>query len=276
MSLVQGTARRVSGLLGRESRLVAGLRPAYESLLELLSGGRGIPWEINGETFRVSARLRHRLGQHYDAPVARFLRERVRPGALCLDVGANVGVYVLQFARWAGPAGRVVAFEPNPPARAALKRHVALNRLAGRVEVVAAAVGAGEGEATLYAADEDGMSRLGEPNELIADRVREIKVPVVTLDGFCELKGLKPDWLFMDIEGFELAALAGARRLLSNGSGRPQVVVEMHPDAWGSAGTTREGGEALLAELNLRAVPLTGQRDALGEHGIVFLERLEG
>jgi hypothetical protein len=106
--------------------------------------------------------------------------------------------------------------------------------------------------------------------------VREIKVPVVTLDGFCEARGLEPDWLFMDIEGFELAALAGARGLLSKGGGGPEVVVEMHPDVWASAGTTREGGEALLAELGLRAVPLMGQRDALGEHGIVHLERAEG
>jgi FkbM family methyltransferase len=275
MRLVQGAARKVSGLLGRESRLVNNLRPAYESLLGALSGGRGIPWEINGETYRVDPRFRHRLGQHYDAPVARYLRGRVRPGALCLDVGANVGIYVLQFARWAGPGGRVVAFEPNPSARAVLARHVALNGLEGRVRVVPAAVGASGGEGVLFAADADGMSRLGEPNELIADRVRELTVPVVTLDGFCEAEGLEPDWLFMDIEGFELAALAGARRLIERRGARLGVVVELHPNAWAVAGTAREDAEALLAELGLRAVPLTGQRDALAEHGIVHLARAE-
>lgn len=272
MSVLQATARRVSGLLGRESRLVSGLRPAYESLLEMLSGGRGTEWEINGEVYRVDPRQRRRLGQHYDAPVARFIRERIRPGAVCVDVGANVGVYVLQFARWAGPAGRVVAFEPNPAARAVLNRHVALNGLASRVEVVPAAVGAARGEATLYAAGEDGMSRLGEPNELIAGRVSEISVPVVTLDEFCEERALEPDWLFIDIEGFEFAALAGARRLLRRGN-NTHVVVEIHPDVWPSAGTTRAGAEQLLAEHGLRPVPLTGQTDPLGEHGIVHLKK---
>lgn len=276
MSVVQGAARRVSGFLGRESRLVTGLRPAYECLLGLLSGGRGTPWEINGETYRVDPRQRRRLGQNYDAPVARFIRERIRPGAVCVDVGANVGVYVLQFARWAGPEGRVVAFEPNPAARAVLERHVGLNGLAGRVEVVPAAVGRARGEATLYAAGVEGMSRLGEPNELLAGRAREITVPVVTLDEFCDEKSLEPDWLFIDIEGFEMAALSGARRLLRGRGAALRVVVEMHPSVWPSAGTTPEAARQLLGELGLRPVPLTGQSDPLGEHGIVYLEREEG
>jgi FkbM family methyltransferase len=276
MSLIQGTARKVSGLLGRESWLVKRLRPTYESLLEAGTRRRGIPWKINGETYRVDPRLRHRLGQNYDAPVAAFIRERIRPGALCVDVGANVGVYVLQFARWAGPRGRVVAFEPNPGALSALRRHVEMNDLGGRVELVAAAVGARSGSATMYASDFDGMSRLGAPNVLIADRVREITVPVVTLDEFCEERALAPDWLFIDIEGFEIAALEGARRLLQRRGSDLHIVVEMHPGVvWESAGTTREGAEALLEELSLRAVPLTGQSDPLGDHGLVYLERAE-
>jgi FkbM family methyltransferase len=273
MNVVQTAARRVSGLLGRDSRLVARLRPAYESALELLSGGRGTPWEINGEVYRVDPRQRHRLGQNYDAPVAAFIRERLRPGAVCFDVGANVGVYVLQFARWAGPEGRVVAFEPNPSARAVLARHVELNGLAGRVEVVPAAVGSARGAATLYAAGADGMSRLGAPNELIAARVKEITVPVVTLDEFCAERDAEPDWLFIDIEGFEIAALSGARRLLGGRGAALHVVVEMHPNVWDTAGTTRGDAVKLLAELGLRPVALTGQRDPLAEHGLVYLEK---
>jgi FkbM family methyltransferase len=264
-------AGRVAGAAGRESWLVRRLRPAYESLLDW--AGRGIAWEINGVTFRVDPRQRHRLGHDYDAPVAAFIRARLRPGALCFDVGANVGVYVLQFAHWAGPAGRVVAFEPNPAARAVLARHVELNGLGQRVEVAPAAVGAAPGEATLYADGADGMSRLGEPNALIADRARALRVPVVTLDDFCRERALRPDWLLIDIEGFELAALAGARRLLTERGAALHVVVEMHPSVWDSAGATRAGAAALLDELGLRPVPLTGQRDPLGEHGLVYLEK---
>lgn len=271
MSLLQTVARRTSGLLGRESWLIRRTRPVYESVLDWTGRGRGIPWAINGVTYRVDPRYRHRLGQSYDATVAAFLRERVKPGAVCVDVGANVGVYVLQFAHWSGPTGHVIAFEPNPSACAVLRKHVEINELTGRARIVQAAVGAESGEAILYAAEADGMSRLGEPNTALAVNFCEIKVPVATLDDYCEAESLKPDWLFIDIEGFEIAALSGARKLIQNSRGQLGIVVEMHPNVWNSANTTREGAEVLLAELGLRVVPLMGQTDPLGDYGLVHL-----
>jgi FkbM family methyltransferase len=271
MNLLQTTARRASGLLGRESRIIRRLRPAYESFLDWYGDGRGIPWAINGVTYRVDPHHRQRLGQNYDPAVAAFLRERVKPGALCLDVGANVGVYVLQFAHWSGPTGQVVAFEPNPGARVVLEKHVRMNDLVERVRIVPAAVAEASGEDILYAAGVEGMSRLGEPNIALAGSVHEIMVPVVTLDEYCKADSLKPDWLIIDIEGFEIAALSGARKLIENGRGELGIVVEMHPNMWGSANTTRAGAESLFAELGLRAIPLTGQSDPLGEYGIVHL-----
>ncbi len=70
MRRLQTTARRAAGLIGRESRLIRRLRPAYESFLDWYGDGRGIPWEINGVTYRIDPHQRHRLGQNYDAQVA--------------------------------------------------------------------------------------------------------------------------------------------------------------------------------------------------------------
>lgn len=271
MSLLQSTGRTTAGMLGRESWLIRRLRPLYESFLDWSSFGKGISWPINNVTYRIDPRHRHRLGQEYDAPVATYLRERVQPGAVCLDVGANVGVYVLQFAHWAGPTGSVVAFEPNPVARTVLQKHVEMNELTSQVKIVASAIGASCGEAELYAADADGMSRLGEPNEAIAERTSKIIVPLTTLDAYCEAEDLKPDWLFIDIEGFELAALDGARRLIKSRGEKLGIIVEMHPGFWNSTGATPDDAQALLDELNLRARPLTGQSDSLNDYGLVAL-----
>ncbi|CAN5887382.1 hypothetical protein BH18ACI5_BH18ACI5_16260 [soil metagenome] len=49
-----------------------------------------------------------------DSPLVRA----ARPGSTCFDVGANVGVYALQFAHWTGAAGRVVAFGLGGSSRA--------------------------------------------------------------------------------------------------------------------------------------------------------------
>ena len=271
LELVQRAARRAADTIGRDSTIVRNLRPGYEWMLGVASGGRGIPWEINGVTYRIDPTQRHRLGASYDAPVAAFLRDRVRPGAVCVDVGANVGVYVLQFAHWSGETGRVIAFEPNPAARVTLQRHITLNGLAGRVTVVAAAVSDEAGEAVLYASGADGRSRLAEPNIELARGVTPIGVPVVTLDEHCMMTRIRPDWLFIDIEGFEIAALRGARALIRALGSALGIVVEMHPSVWASARTSRAQAESLLRELQLRPVALTGQTDPLAEHGLVWL-----
>ncbi|MEK6280873.1 MAG: FkbM family methyltransferase [Acidobacteriota bacterium] len=272
MRRLQTTARRAAGLIGRESRLIRRLRPAYESFLDWYGGGRGIPWEINGVTYRIDPHQRHRLGQNYDAQVATFLIKHVKQGSLCFDVGANVGVYVLQFAHWSGPTGQVVAFEPNPSASIILEKHVQMNGLGERVRIVTSAVGETSGRQTLYAAEAEGMSRLGAPNQALEGKVTEITVPVVTLDEYCSYERLQPDWLFIDIEGFEIAALSGATELIQSRRGELGIVVEMHPNVWNSANTTRARAEILLADLGLCAIPLTGQDDPLGDYGLVHLK----
>jgi methyltransferase, FkbM family len=42
-----------------------------------------------------------------------FCRAVVRPGAVVVDIGANIGYYTLIFARQVGPSGKVIAFEPD-------------------------------------------------------------------------------------------------------------------------------------------------------------------
>ena len=108
------------------------------------------------------------------------------------------------------------------------------------------------------------MSRLGEPNRLIIGRTVEIKVPVVTLDEFCAAEGVAPDWLFLDIEGFEIAALEGARRLIAERGEALKIVVEMHPSVWDSAGTTRDSAGRSSRELGLARRSAYGTEGCLG------------
>jgi FkbM family methyltransferase len=272
--MFQTAAKLVSSTLGRESWLIRSARPAYESILDITHRQRGLPWMINGTEYRIDPRHRHRLGNEYDHSVAEFLQAHVRRGSLCFDLGANVGVYVLQLAHWSQPDGQVVAFEPNPIARTILEHHIRINGVANRVTIVPAAVGSGPGRATLYASGADGMSRLSCPNDAIADRVVEIEVNVVTVDEYTEHTGLIPDVLILDIEGFEIAALSGAKRLIQ-AKRDLLIVAEMHPQVWSSAHTTRQSALVLLDDLHLTPVPLEGQSDPLGDHAIVHLKQRE-
>jgi hypothetical protein len=102
----------------------------------------------------------------------------------------------------------------------------------------------------------------------------EISVDVTTLDQFCAAHSVDPDCVLIDIEGFEIAALRGAEELIRRRGSRLLIVVEMHPSLWPSANTSADQASALFESLRLRAVPLTGQRDALRDYGIIALEAL--
>ncbi len=262
---------RIAKALGQDSWLVRRLRPVREWQLRVRYGSSGMPRAVNGVPFRVSPEHRWYFAPEYDAPVANYFRARVEAGAVCVSVGANLGVYPLQFAHWSAPSGPVFAFEPNPSTAAALRRHVAMNRLTERVRVLEQAVSETPGQAEFHAAGVDGMSRLGEPNPELTGRTRTISVPVVSLDHFCESEGVRPDALMVDVEGFEVAVLRGGRKLFTDHLPRA-VVVEMHPNAWCVASTNRDAMERVLAEYRLRAVPLSGQADPFGDYGHVALE----
>lgn len=76
----------------------------------------------------------------------------------------------------------------------------------------------------------------------------------------------------MDIEGYEVAALAGARETIRAGRNRLGIIVEMHPTLWKIAATSRADFETLLDDLSLKPIPLTGQADPFADYGIVSFE----
>jgi FkbM family methyltransferase len=238
-----------------------------ESAIRTAMSGRGLSRVVNGLPLRVDPVGRQTFTPTYDAGATDYLRRELREGMEAWNVGANVGVYTLQLAHWVGATGRVVAFEPNPEARAVLIRNVALNSLQARVEIVASAVGEAPGSVDFFTSGADGMGRAGQANPLLAG-TRRIQVPVTALDQFATARGRKPALVVMDIEGWEIAALRGARSLLAS----TRFIVELHPDAWKWSGHTRADLEAILDEAGLDASPVSGQADPLADHGQVVLQ----
>ena len=78
-------------------------------------------------------------GRFYEAEIAEILIRALQPGDIMLDIGANVGVFSVLAAGLVGPAGRVVAFEPEDENRSRMATNLALNEV-NNVTVVAAPV----------------------------------------------------------------------------------------------------------------------------------------
>jgi FkbM family methyltransferase len=235
---------------------------------EVMTLGKGVPRIVDGHRFRIDPRARWLMDENKEPELRRFMSQRVRPNDLLIDVGAHAGFYVMLFCKWARE-GRVIAFEPNPDTRQVLKRNIALNQLKERVIVEPFAVSDRVSQMDFFMLPADGRSRLGQVFH--AEVNRAAKVAITSLDDYLASRPVQPQWLLIDIEGYEIAALRGARRLIETNRRDLTIVVEMHPNCWLQSGTSRQELEQLLAELKLKALPLTGQKDPLDEYGIVQL-----
>ncbi len=107
----------------------------------MLYSRTGLPWKVHGQVIRIDPQARHLVPHDAEPALFDFLARTIRPGDIVLDVGAFVGVYAVLAARWSGPGGRVVAFEPTPSSAALARRHLAYNGLGpDRVSIIEAAV----------------------------------------------------------------------------------------------------------------------------------------
>ena len=79
--------------------------------------------------------------EYFEAGDIDALRAFVTPGTTVIDVGANIGFFTKRFALWVGPAGKVIAIEPEPANFGALTRalaHAGIQSVVDALEGVAA------------------------------------------------------------------------------------------------------------------------------------------
>jgi FkbM family methyltransferase len=147
-----------------------------------------------------------------------LLRALARARYTVVDVGANIGYYMLLFESAVGAAGRIVAFEPEPDNLVELRANVEGNAL-NNVAIHPVAVGSRSGTVAFARGINGGVRE-----DAGAMTGNEIQVPVVTLDD--ALTG-PVDLIKIDVEGYEEEVLLGATKTLQ--AHRPALFVEIHP-----------------------------------------------
>jgi FkbM family methyltransferase len=270
MNRFEAVVRTVRGSLGLTSRspLSRALAPAYERLLDAVYP-RGLTRVLHrSEPIRVRPQYRA-LDEDREPAMFRALQRLVSPGMSVLDVGASFGEFAIVLARWCGPGGRVVAFEPAAAARLALLDHLRLNALVDRVDVVDAAVSDFVGEGTLYVIGRSGENTLNPDG--FGGRAVPVPVAVTTVDAYCERRALSPAVIKIDVEGLEFHALRGAAQVIARC--RPAIVIELHPAAWRAVGESADTGAAAIASLPYALTFLDGQR-SVADGGHILLEPL--
>jgi FkbM family methyltransferase len=270
MNFIEVVAKKTKRALGLSdnSPVVNAIRPRFNAALERFYGRKGLSRTIHGEPpirLLPCARL---IPEDYEPQVLDLLKRTLSPGAVVIDVGANVGISAMMMARWCGPKGHIHAFEPSPTSKRVLTEHLSMNGLADRISVVPAALSDKEGTATFHAVGISGKSALSDAN--LDSTAETFDVPVTTIDTYCESHDIKPSLIKIDVEGFEFSVLNGARKTLRRF--RPAILVELHPMNWPSLGIDPRWAEAQLAELNYKVTPVENQHNVLSEHGHVMLQ----
>ena len=155
-----------------------------------------------------------------EAPLARWADANLPQDAVMFDIGGNIGVTALLLTGLR-PQGHLHVFEALPANAAFLRQNLALNGVTN-CTVVEAAVGDEPGRVHLNGTGS--AAQVGAPAGPGKDGV-----PVVTLDGYAEGAGLtRLDFIKMDIEGYEPAALEGGAELIA----RHQPPILMEFNAW--------------------------------------------
>lgn len=169
-------------------------------------------------------------------------------GKVIYDVGANVGVFSLFFARESGEKGQVIAFEPVVSNYRVLRENLRLNGIAN-VRAIPLALGARSDTRPVYrTAGESGTASLIFSSALDSRYRPGEDVRVEPLDLAVHEHDLPtPHFIKIDVEGAELDVLAGAERLLA--ATRPDLWIELH-----GAGVVQKAENARLVAQALFAL----------------------
>jgi FkbM family methyltransferase len=193
-----------------------------------VAGGSRMSVSTSDQVGRVLA-----ISGVWEPPSTAVFTSVLRPGDICLDIGAHIGYFTLLASRLVGPRGHVYAFEPSPSSYAALCDNLARNRVQN-VTALAVAVGGTPGEAVLHEGPgtNTGRSTLRDrqPNGVpITTKgvVVDVRTPISCVPEQ-ELRRIR--LIKIDVEGYEVEVLSGLAPILEL-RGRLAVLVEFNP-AW--------------------------------------------
>jgi FkbM family methyltransferase len=177
------------------------------------------------------------FGKSREAETMHAFKRLVRAGDTVIEVGGHIGYIAQYFSKLVGSEGRLIVFEPGSNNLRYIEENLrgCVNTTLERL-----AVGSTNGKAIFY---EDNLS--GQNNSLLGDYkmadsvsraagqelVRTPRaVQVVTLDMYVTSTALQPDFMKIDVEGFELEVLKGSQHTLQMVRAFMVEVTEQHDE----------------------------------------------
>ena len=150
-----------------------------------------------------------------EASLIRQMRNELPDDMVLVDVGGNIGTFLCQFL---DKCKTVLVFEPIPRLNNVIKNSIEYNK-DHKIQLIAKAVGDQPGSVKMLDNNNSNIVDNGNTTDVL-------NIEVTTLDN--ELSHLeKVDFIKIDVEGYELNVLKGARELIRKQ--RPVLFIEVHP-----------------------------------------------
>jgi len=205
---------------------------------------RSVGNKVYEHAFPIYGPLYAAYKAYADRAERRLLKRILFTGAIAVDAGANIGIYSEFLSRCVGPTGVVHSFEPSPDN---FRRLSNCTRDLSNVRLTQAAVGERSGESKLYVSDKLNVDHRAYKAD--GDSRRAVSTEMIALDDYFK-PGQRVDLIKMDIQGYELHALRGARRVLQE---NPDIklLLEFWPAGLEQAGVSWEGLVEMLQRLNM-------------------------
>ncbi|GMQ84012.1 MAG: hypothetical protein BMS9Abin06_0761 [Gammaproteobacteria bacterium] len=159
-----------------------------------------------------------------------WIKNEVKPGDVFYDIGANIGIYTILAAHYAGDNGRVYAFEPHSANFTRLLDNIRVNSFEHIVKPCNFALHDKQGFFPFnYASGKAGTAESQLASVIDAHKVEfqpeisELKYAVPVDELVSAEEFLPPQHIKIDVDGNELLILQGMSKLLDS-PGRPKTI----------------------------------------------------
>lgn len=154
-------------------------------------------------------------GGFYEAEELMIIQGNIEPGAVFLDIGSNVGNHAIFVGTYCDPK-EMILIEPNPAAIQILELNLLLNAITADVSHLG--LGLSDGESRAEAA--------WAPNNLGGARmIAQDEGPIRLVSGDSLFADRHIDFIKIDVEGHEMAVLAGLKATIA--ASRPTIFIEV-------------------------------------------------
>ncbi|MBI4139465.1 FkbM family methyltransferase [Candidatus Woesearchaeota archaeon] len=181
------------------------------------------------------------------------IRRIVKPGMFVADIGANIGLYTISCAKFAGPTGKVYSFEPSPREFIVLESTVKQNNLKN-VSLYKFALGSKTSHGQLL------LNTVNRGDNRITKHSSHANVPVkiCSLD-IVLFRNKRLDVVKIDVQGYECEVLRGMKKLIKTNN-TMIIIAECSKELLAAAGASVEEFLSIIHLYNFELYIIDGQK----------------